>query len=72
MRQLGSPHIDHRLRQVDFTDQQNAPLFWGLNGSLSDIEESDVIFLVGSNIQKEQPIAWPFKNLRHWCLLKFE
>ncbi|EKD74324.1 MAG: hypothetical protein ACD_45C00004G0014 [uncultured bacterium] len=56
LRQLGSPHIDHRLRQVDFTDQDTMPLFPGLTASITDIEKSDVILLVGTNIQKEQPL----------------
>ncbi len=57
MRQLGSSNIDHRLRQVDFSDQQTMPVFPGLNGTLAEIEECDTILLVGSNIQKEQPLA---------------
>lgn len=57
MRQLGSSNIDHRLRQTDFSDQHNMPLFPGCNASLMDIEQADVIYLIGSNIQKEQPIA---------------
>lgn len=57
MRQLGSSHIDHRLRETDFSDQQQMPLFPGLDISLVDIEASDVIVLIGSHIQKEQPIA---------------
>lgn len=57
MRQLGHSNVDHRLRQVDFSDQEHMPVFPGLNGNLNDIEEADVILLVGSNIQKEQPMA---------------
>ncbi|HSW68677.1 MAG TPA: NADH-quinone oxidoreductase subunit NuoG [Gammaproteobacteria bacterium] len=56
MRQLGSSHIDHRLRQTDFSDQNTMPLFPGMKGSIADIAESDVIVLIGSNIQKEQPV----------------
>jgi len=56
MRQLGSNNVDHRLRQVDFSDQENLPLFPGLNATIADIETCDVIVLVGSNIQKEQPM----------------
>ncbi len=57
VRQLGSSNIDHRLRQVDFSDQQTMPTFPGLNGTLADIENCDAILLIGSNIQKEQPLA---------------
>lgn len=57
MRQLGSNHIDHRLRQVDFTDQDAMPLFPGLHASFADLENDVCILLIGSNIQKEQPSA---------------
>lgn len=55
LRQLGSSHIDHRLRQSDFSDQDHLPLFPGLSCTLDELEQSDVIVLIGSNIQKEQP-----------------
>jgi NADH-quinone oxidoreductase subunit G len=57
LRQLGSSNIDHRLRQVDFSDQHSMPTFPGLNGMLADIENCDAILLIGSNIQQEQPLA---------------
>lgn len=57
MRSLGVSNIDHRLRQTDFSDQQNMPVFPGLNTSLAEIENCDAILLIGSNIQKEQPLA---------------
>jgi len=56
VRQLGSPHIDHRLRQVDFKDQMSFPLFPGLSGQIADLETADGIVLIGSCIQKEQPL----------------
>lgn len=56
-RSLGSSNIDHRLRQVDFSDQDNMPLFPGLSIPISDIHHCDVILLIGSNVQKEQPTA---------------
>src|SRR3990167_4623343 len=56
LRQVGSSHIEHRLRQVDFRDQETASLFPALSGSIADIENAEVILLIGSNIQKEQPI----------------
>ncbi|MDA8561894.1 NADH-quinone oxidoreductase subunit NuoG [Gammaproteobacteria bacterium] len=57
LRSLGSNSIDHRLRQVDFSDDDNAPLFPGIKQSIADLENNDLIFLIGSNIQKEQPSA---------------
>lgn len=57
MRGLGSPHIDHRLREVDTSDQAHMPAFPGLGISLSELEQCDAILLIGSNLQKEQPLA---------------
>lgn len=54
-RGLGSSHIDHRLRQVDFRDQAQLSSFPRLPITLTELEQSDVILLIGSNIQKEQP-----------------
>lgn len=57
MRGLGSPHIDHRLREVDMQDQTGMALFPGLDMPIIDLQTCDAILLIGSNIQKEQPIA---------------
>lgn len=56
IRALGSHHIDHRLREIDYRDQSAMPLFPGLPFSLDELEQSDAIILLGSNIQKEQPL----------------
>jgi NADH-quinone oxidoreductase subunit G len=55
VRGLGSSHIDHRLRQTDFADQDSFTNFPGFALSFAELEECDTIFLVGSNIQKEAP-----------------
>lgn len=57
VRQLGSHNIDHRLRQTDFSDQNDFPLYPGMDFALADIENCDAILLVGSHLQREQPIA---------------
>ncbi len=57
LRGLGSANIDHRLRQVDFSDQMQMPAFPGLGMPIAELQNCDVIFLIGSNIQKEQPSA---------------
>ncbi|OGT46500.1 MAG: hypothetical protein A3E83_01175 [Gammaproteobacteria bacterium RIFCSPHIGHO2_12_FULL_41_20] len=57
VRQLGSAHIDHRLRQVDFRDQATMPLAPGLGMSMAELAQCDAILLIGSHIQKEQPSA---------------
>jgi len=56
-RGLGCNNIDHRLRQSDFRDDEQAPLYPSLGVSLSELEEQEAVLLVGSNIRKEQPIA---------------
>jgi NADH-quinone oxidoreductase subunit G len=56
-RGIGINNIDHRLRQVDFTDQAEAPLCPTLGQTLAQLEGVDAALVVGSNIRKEQPIA---------------
>lgn len=57
MRGLGCSNIDHRLRQTDFRDQSEMSLMPGLGVPIAELEQADVVLLLGSNIQKEQPIA---------------
>jgi len=57
MRAVGCNNIDHRLRQQDFRDQENAPVFPWLGQSIENLEKIDVALLIGSNIRKDQPIA---------------
>jgi NADH-quinone oxidoreductase subunit G len=57
LRGLGSSHIDHRLREMDTSDQDHMPAFPGLSMSLTELEQCDAIILIGSNLQKEQPLA---------------
>ncbi|MCH9636889.1 MAG: NADH-quinone oxidoreductase subunit NuoG [Gammaproteobacteria bacterium] len=56
LRSLGSSHIDHRLHQTDVSDQMQATLCPpGI--TLSEFEKANFVWLVGSNIRREQPIA---------------
>ena len=57
MRGFGSANIDHRLRQSDFSDEANLPLFPSLGCSIAELESLDAVLLIGSNIRKDQPIA---------------
>ncbi len=57
LRGLGSHNIDHRLRQVDFSGSDQAPVFPWLGQSIEDLERLDSVLLIGSNVRKEQPIA---------------
>ncbi|WP_025772328.1 NADH-quinone oxidoreductase subunit NuoG [Thioalkalivibrio sp. HK1] len=56
LRGLGSPNIDHRLRQHDFSDQEQAPSYPTLGLGIDDIEGLDAAFLVGSITRKEHPL----------------
>ena len=57
MRGIGSNNIDHRLRQLDFRDQDKTAVYPTLGTDLTALESMDAVLLVGSNIRKEQPVA---------------
>ena len=56
MRSIGVNNIDHRLRQIDFNDQENSDLYPSLGMNIADIENLDSVLLIGSNVRKEQPL----------------
>ncbi len=56
MRGLGCQNVDHRLRQIDFSGDKNAPLFPGSSVHIDQLSTARAIVLVGSNIRKEQPL----------------
>ncbi|MCU7938225.1 MAG: NADH-quinone oxidoreductase subunit NuoG [gamma proteobacterium symbiont of Bathyaustriella thionipta] len=56
MRGIGSNNIDHRLRQSDFSAQDQDPVFPGLGMSVADISAQQAVLVIGSNVRKEQPI----------------
>ncbi len=60
MRALGSGNVDHRLRQMDFSDDAIAPPFPALGRPIADLGNLDVALLIGSNPRKDQPLI----NLR--------
>jgi NADH-quinone oxidoreductase subunit G len=53
---LGVANIDHRLRQSDFSGQQDQPLFPYLGQSIEDLEQLNAALIVGGNPRKDQPI----------------
>lgn len=57
MRGIGSDNIDHRISQLDFSDQNEVSAFPWLGQSITDLEKNDACLLVGSNIRFDQPIA---------------
>ncbi len=56
MRSLGCPNVDHRLRQIDFSADDSAPMYPGSKFSIASFASLKSVFLIGSNIRKEQPL----------------
>jgi NADH-quinone oxidoreductase subunit G len=56
LRTAGSPNIDHRLRQIDFSDQKQDPVFPWLGCSIVDLEQKDAFLIIGSRLRKEHPL----------------
>lgn len=56
IRGLGSGNVDHRLRQLDFSDQDAAPAYPWLGMSIAELQDLDGVLLVGANLRKDQPI----------------
>ena len=55
-RGIGSGNVDHRLHQVDFSDDAAMPAYPGLGCSLKELELKDAVLLLGANPRKEQPL----------------
>ncbi len=56
LRGMGSNNVDHRLQQTDFSDDDIAPLFPALEGSIASLDTVKAALLVGANLRKEQPL----------------
>lgn len=57
IRAIGSPHVDYRLRETDTRDQAAITAYPGMGLAIAELENCDAVILVGSNLQKEQPLA---------------
>ncbi|GAC1673214.1 MAG: NADH-quinone oxidoreductase subunit NuoG [Steroidobacteraceae bacterium] len=55
-RGLGSPNIDHRLRQLDFRGQEHDSLFPNLGLKIAEVELLDGVLVIGSNLRHEMPL----------------
>ena len=74
-RAIGSNNIDFRQHQSDFSFQDEVDLFPGINCKISDIDNSDIVFVIGSNMRQEIPLlhlklrkSW-YQNGSNICLL---
>lgn len=57
MRSQGVRNLDHRLHQIDFSAQNNAPLAPVMEIPYADIENQQAILLIGTHLNHEQPLA---------------
>lgn len=57
MRAFGSSNVDYRLRETDTRDQDAMAVYPGWNMPMAELENCDAVVLIGSNLQKEQPVA---------------
>ncbi|HLW24048.1 MAG TPA: NADH-quinone oxidoreductase subunit NuoG [Steroidobacteraceae bacterium] len=55
-RALGSPHIDHRLRQLDFRGQERESVHPSLGLPIASIESLEGALVVGSSLRGEMPL----------------
>jgi NADH-quinone oxidoreductase subunit G len=55
-RGLGCANIDHRLRQLDFSAQQNETAFPHLGCTIADVERLEGVLIIGSNLRHEMPL----------------
>ena len=56
LRGAGFHNIDHRLRQLDFSDQEQVSIAPVLGVSIPDLEQQQAVLLIGSNSRQEQPL----------------
>ncbi len=56
VRSLGSSHVDHRLREQDFSDDELRPASPEFAMKIADMEKADAVLLVGCNPRHEAPI----------------
>ncbi|MFY7698458.1 MAG: NADH-quinone oxidoreductase subunit NuoG [Legionella sp.] len=57
MREMGVNNVDHRLQQVDFRDQSYQPVMPKGSLSYSQVDSQENILLIGTNLDREVPLA---------------
>ncbi|MCL4527360.1 MAG: NADH-quinone oxidoreductase subunit NuoG [Gammaproteobacteria bacterium] len=57
LRGMGSPHVDHRLRQRDFRADAAMPVYPALNMALDDLEREPLILLCHAFPRQQQPLT---------------
>ncbi|MEZ5479189.1 MAG: NADH-quinone oxidoreductase subunit NuoG [Thiolinea sp.] len=56
LRRAGFRHIDHRLRQTDFSDQDAVSVAPLLGVPIAELEQQQAVLLLGSNLRQDQPL----------------
>lgn len=57
MREIGVNNLDYRLHQIDFRDQDIQATMTGSSLKFSELENQQNILIIGSNIDREVPLA---------------
>ncbi|KTD04557.1 NADH-quinone oxidoreductase subunit NuoG [Fluoribacter gormanii] len=57
MREIGVHNLDHRLQQVDFRDQEHQATTPISSLPYAEVENQNVLVLIGCNIDREVPLA---------------
>ena len=55
-RGMDCPNIDHRLRQLDFRDQEQEAVFPHLGLKIADVDHLEGVLVIGSNLRHEVPL----------------
>jgi NADH-quinone oxidoreductase subunit G len=55
-RGIGTPNIDHRLRQLDFRAQEEDPVYPSLGMMIADVDKLEGVLIIGSNLRHEMPM----------------
>ncbi len=56
VREFGSNNIDHRIKQIDFNDQDSLSVTPRLGISIENLDNLDAALFVGADVQREQPL----------------
>ena len=55
-RGIGTPNIDHRLRQLDFRAPEADGAYPNLGMNIADVEKLEGVLLIGTNLRQEMPM----------------
>ena len=53
---LGTPNLDHRMRQLDYSGDAADPAFPVLGGDIAEVDSLEALLIIGSNLRREIPL----------------